>query len=279
LVAIVGSVSGIVHGITMDNFMVAAQSIGSSKGTFASAVVATAFAYEGWTVAITINSEIKDSKKNLPRALTIGAFIIFLVYIFYFLGVAGVLPTSQIVSEGDNAVRIATTQLFGNTASVVLTGFVIISCLGTLNGLVMSCIRVPYSLAIRGQGPMPKALSKVSRKTNIPYFSAIYAGVLSFGYLLLWYFSLNETLGRYIGIDEIPIVMVYGLYILLYVWCMKNFKDLGFFKRFVKPICAMLGALIIVYGGATNPSIGMYLVVSIAVVLIGLFFYKKDAVI
>ena len=36
------------------------------------AVVGTCFAYEGWICATSINAELKDSKKNLPRALMFG---------------------------------------------------------------------------------------------------------------------------------------------------------------------------------------------------------------
>ncbi|WP_438405249.1 amino acid permease, partial [Aeromonas hydrophila] len=138
LVAIVGTISGLLNGVTVTNFVQAMDGIGSTGGTLATAVVATAFAYEGWIAAVTINSEIRDSKKNLPRALVIGTLIVFVVYVTYFLGVASVLPTDEIVAQGDNAVNLATTSLFGGTASTILTVFVIISCLGTLNGLVLA---------------------------------------------------------------------------------------------------------------------------------------------
>lgn len=274
-VAIVGSASGLIKGVTMTNFMEAAHSVGSQSGTLASAVVATAFAYEGWIIAITINNEIKDSKKNLPKALTIGTFIVFIVYVTYFLGVAGVLPTSEIVAQGDNAVRLATTNLFGNTGSVILTAFVVISCLGTLNGLVLANMRIPYSLAIRNQGPMPQILSKVNPKTGTAINSAIFSGILTLIYLLLWWMSLNNKFGKYVALDEIPIVMIYGIYMALYIWYMRTFTDLGFFRRFVKPGCAMLGAIIILYGGITNPSIGMYLIISLLIFASGLLFYRK----
>lgn len=276
LVAVVGTISGLINQMTATNFANAASSIGSSSGTLASAVVATAFAYEGWITAVTINSEIRDSKKNLPKALIFGALIVFAVYVLYFLGVASVLPTQDIIAQGDQAVTTATTQLFGSAASVILTVFVIVSCLGTLNGLVLSCIRIPYSLAIRNQGPFPKAMVKVSEKSGIPSNSAIFSAALSFGYVALWYASLNELFGRYIGLDEIPIVLIYALYIFLYVWYIRTFKDLGFVKRFVVPVCAMVGALIIVYGGITNPSIGFYLIISVAVIALGMLFYRES---
>jgi len=276
LIAVVGSIVGLSNGVLVENFTSAAANVGGNGGTLASAVVATAFAYEGWIVATTINSEIKDSKKNLPRALTLGAFIVFVVYVIYFLGIAGVLPTADIVSLGNGAVDKASNSLFGSSAAVILIAFVVISCLGTLNGLVVSNIRMPYSLAVRNQGPMPKLLSKVNEKTTMPPGASIYAAIISYVYLLIWYGSLNNWFGQYIGLDEIPIVLIYGLYIFLYIWYMKNFDDLNFWKRYCVPVFAILGSSIILYGGISNPSVGIYLGISMIVLLVGLVFYRKQ---
>jgi APA family basic amino acid/polyamine antiporter len=57
---------------------------------------------------------------------------------------------------------------------------------------------------------------------------------------------------------------------------MKTFTDLNGFNRYVKPICAILGALVILYGGATNPNVGMYLIISLFVLGGGLLFYRKE---
>jgi APA family basic amino acid/polyamine antiporter len=276
LVAIVGTISGISTGMTMDNFTTAMKTVGSSSGTLATAVVATAFAYEGWIVALTINGEIKNAKRNLPLALTIGSAVVFLVYVLYFLGINGVLATGDIVVQGDNAVSTTTVQLFGATASTIMTVFVIISCLGTLNGLCMSCMRVPYSLALRGQGPMPRLLVKIDEKTKMPRNSTRFALMLSLTYLVLWYCSLNEVFGRYIALDEIPIVLIYGMYMFLYVYYIRTFKDLNFFKRYLIPVCAMSGASVILYGGMSNPSIGIYLIISLMVLGLGLVFYRAE---
>lgn len=276
LVAIVGTISGISTGMTMDNFTTAMKTVGSSSGTLATAVVATAFAYEGWIVALTINGEIKDSKRNLPLALTIGSIVVFVVYVTYFLGINGVLPTSEIVAEGDNAVALTTVQLFGSTASSILTVFVIISCLGTLNGLCMSSMRMGYSLGLRGQGPMASKMIIIDEKTKMPKNSTLLSLGFSLTYLVLWYCSLNEVFGSYIALDEIPIVLIYGMYMFLYVYYIRTFTDLGFVKRFVIPSCAIIGSSVILYGGMTNPSIGMYLIISLLVLGFGLLFYKDE---
>jgi APA family basic amino acid/polyamine antiporter len=116
----------------------------------------------------------------------------------------------------------------------------------------------------------------VDEKTNMPKYSTIFAAFFSFSYIALWYASINEIFGIYIGLDEIPIVLIYGLYIFLYIWYMKEFKDLSFIKRYVIPIFATIGSLIILYGGITNPSIGIYLGISVLAILLGLLFYRKN---
>lgn len=276
LIAVLGFASGLVNGVFMDNMSAAASEISKAGGTLASAVVATAFAYEGWIVAITVNSEIKDSKRNLPKALVMGTLLVFVVYVLYFLGITSMLPVDVILQHGDQAVSMVATDLFGTVGGSILTVFVVISCLGTLNGLALTNSRIPYSLAVRNQGPAPKFFAKVDEKTNMPRHSALGAFVLSMIYLGVWYGSLNNVFGRYIGLDEVPIVMIYGFYILLYMWYMKNFTDLKGFNRYGKPICAILGALVILYGGITNPNVGMYMVISLIVLGSGLLFYRKE---
>lgn len=275
LIAVVGCIYGLTKGVMIENFAEAAQRVGSQKGTLASAVVATAFAYEGWIVATTINNEIKDSKKNLPRALVIGSLVVFAVYVSYFLGITGVLPTEQIIAEGNQSVNTAANALFGSFAATALTAFVVVSCLGTLNGLVISSIRMPYALAVRGQGPKPAWMARLHGRSHMPANSAIFAFCITLGYVMVWFGSLNNLFGRFIGLDEIPIVLIYGFYIFLYVWYMRHFKDLAPVKRFFLPAMAIVGSLIILYGGISNPSIGMYLALSVVMILCGLLFYKK----
>ena len=74
IIAIIGTIIGLVNGNTAEAF----KSIGDSpliKNDFGSAILATIFAYEGWVIATSINAELKDSKKNLPKALLIGTLI------------------------------------------------------------------------------------------------------------------------------------------------------------------------------------------------------------
>ena len=96
--AVVGTVVGLSNGLLIENFTTipttaeilgVKESYTPASSAILTAVVATAFAYEGWIIATSINAELKDAKKNLPKALVGGTFIIMLVYILYYVGLAG----------------------------------------------------------------------------------------------------------------------------------------------------------------------------------------------
>ena len=74
-IEIVGTVIGLINGTLTDNFSVEYSAGIENPGLFP-AICSTIFAYEGWIVATAINSEIRDSKRNLPIALCLGTLII-----------------------------------------------------------------------------------------------------------------------------------------------------------------------------------------------------------
>ena len=219
-------------------------------------IVAFAFAYEGWIIATSINAELKDSKKNLPIALIIGALIVVLVYLGYFLGLTGALSVPDIIAAGDDLPRHAFTSLFGNVAGTLVFVFIVISCLGTMNGLMLGCCRGMYSLAVRGLGPAPKVFAQVDAETNMPTNSSV-LGLLMCGILFCyWQACFFET--RVLGTaslpafvswepDELPIITLYAAYIPIFLVMMKREKDLSAFKRIVMPLLGILSCVFMVF--------------------------------
>ena len=125
IMAVVGTVVGLINGTTIDalkTFDVASEG-GTASSLFA-AVVATAFAYEGWILTTSINAELKNSKRNLPIALTVGSIVIITTYIIYYIGLAGAAPIEVLQTQGAPA---AFKNLFGNIGGTILTVFIIIS--------------------------------------------------------------------------------------------------------------------------------------------------------
>lgn len=151
LMAIVGIVVGIANGTLANNFNTLADVGTTSTSPLFASVCATAFAYEGWIIATSINAELKDAKKNLPRALVIGAIIIIATYIFYYVGVAGGATNQELIDSG---ATVAFINVFGNVLGNILNLFIAISCIGTMNGLMLGCVRGLYSIAVRAGVPL-----------------------------------------------------------------------------------------------------------------------------
>lgn len=277
LMAVVGTAIGLTNGMTVRNFTtVADPTVNAGGGLFAS-VVAVAFAYEGWIIATSINAELKDSKKNLPRALIWGSLIVVVVYVLYYIGLAGAVTTDELMKSGEAGAKMAFQNIFGAVGGSLIFVFVIISCLGTLNGLMLGCTRGLYSLAVRNSGPRPELFSQVDKVTNMPSNSSI-LGVLFCAFWLLYFYGANLTATWFgpfsFDTSELPIVTLYAAYIPIFLLMMIKEKELGPFKRFVMPVLAILGCLFMIVAAffAHGLSVVFYLIVFGVILLIGFFF-------
>ena len=259
LMAVVGIIVGSAKGTLPDNF--AADVLpenGKLAGLFA-AIVATVFAYEGWICATSINAELKNPKKNLPLALILGAVVVVVAYVLYFVGVAGGASTAVLQAEGATT---AFTNIFGNVGGKILNVCIVISCMGTLNGLLMADTRGMYAIAVRNEGPNPKLFSQVDPITNMTSNSAIW-GLLVSGVWLVYFYGANLTSGWF-GVfnfdsSELPIVTVYAMYIPMFIMWMKKEKDLGVFQRFVLPAVSIVACAFVVFAAVYAHGITPYL--------------------
>ena len=276
LMAVVGLIYGLVSGMLQNNMQTTVQVAEVSGSPLFAAVCATAFAYEGWIIATTINAEIKDSKKNLPRALIIGGIIIVAVYLFYYIGVAGGATNQELIEKG---ATIAFTNIFGEVLGNVLNLFIAISCLGTANGLMLACTRCMYSLASRGEGPKPEIFSQVDDKTDMPNNSGVFALLATAVWFL--YFYLSNLACTWTGpfvfdSTELPIITIYLMYLPMFIQWMRKEKDENVLRRFIMPILAMCGSVFMVVACVLAHGISClwYLIVFAVVMFIGGLLYK-----
>ena len=307
LMAIVGTfygVSVIPEGEIMPQLILNFATINNSgMSSLLGAVVATAFAYEGWILDTTINQELKDAKKNLPKALVSGTLIVIIIYIIYYIGIAGGASVDVLIKDG---ATVAFKNIFGNVGGTILNTFVAISCLGTLNGLMLSCIRNMYSLAKREHGPKPEVIKQVDVATNMPTNSAIVGLAFCMVWLFYFYVANLDTLflrsydatsanwlirflGEFNQIDntyminwfafdssELPIVCIYLFYIPIFI---KMFKmnDLSKIKRVLVPILGIVSSLFMIYAAiyAHKISAIYFMIIFIIVMKIGDLFYNK----
>lgn len=281
LMAIVGTIVGLTNGMTVQNFSHVVDASVSTSGGLFSSVVAVAFAYEGWIIATSINAELSDSKRNLPRALIWGSLIVVVVYITYYIGLAGAVTTEALMESGQAGAKMAFQNIFGTLGGSLIFVFVIISCLGTLNGLMMGCTRGMYALAVRNSGPRPDMFVQVDKVTNMPNNSAI-LGLLLAGFWLLYFYGANLTAPWFgpfcFDTSELPIITLYGAYIPIFLMLMKKERDLSTFKRYTMPVLSLLGCVFMVIAAcfAHRMAAVYYLIIFAVIMLIGVGYRNKE---
>ncbi len=262
LMAVVGSVVGLTNGVLTQNFTtVVTEAVGGTMGSgLFAAIIASVFAYEGWIVATSINAELKNPKKNLPIALVVGSFIVTLAYILYYIGVAGGATNEVLMTEG---ATVAFGNIFGGIGGTFLSICIVISCLGTLNGLMLATTRGMYAIADRDEGPKPEMFSQVDKSTNMTTNSAVWGLFVCAAWLLYFYGANLSPDGGWFGFfnfdsSELPIVTIYAIYIPMFIMWMKKEKELGVVKRFVLPILSIVACAFMVFAAVYAHGITPY---------------------
>ena len=246
LMAVVGTVVGLTNGQITYNFAnIVDPSVAPTTGLFAG-VVALSFAYEGWICATAIGSELKDAKRNLPRALIIGAIIVVAVYVAYYIGLAGALDSAVMMQNGQEGAKLAFQNIFGKVGGAAIFVFVVVSCWGTCNGLTMSVCRGMYDLAVDSEGNKLDMFKNIDPSTGMPTNSTV-VGLLVTGLWLVYFYGANLAPTGWFGnfcfdSSELPIITLYLLYIPIFLKLM-TLKNLKGFNRFVMPALAIISSL------------------------------------
>ena len=273
---VVGTIAGLSNGTTVANLQSDYVRY-VVDNPFLAALVATVFAYLGWDSVLAINSEVKNSKRNLPIALVVGMLIIMTVYALYFVGIFSAAPVQEL-ADGTGVMG-AFVSVFSDIGGTALFVFIVISCLGTLNGLIVGGQRAFYFIAVRGQGAKPNTFSQIDRATNAPHNSA--ALFILFVSLWMLIFAGNSA-GWYGSFNlDIPglVPIFFQLFLApIYVTVMVKENTLGAFNRFVAPVVAGLGCLYLLYAAYITQGQQRILVfgaIFALFMLAGLLFYKR----
>lgn len=276
LMAVVGTIVGLSNGQINYNFAnVVDPSVAPLAGLFGG-VVSLSFAFEGWICATSIGSELKDSKRNLPKALLIGTVIVAVVYVVYYIGLSGAIDSATLMANAQSGAKSAFMNVFGQVGGIAIFAFVSISCWGTCNGLMMAVTRGMYDLAADGENEKLAMFRNIDPTTNMPTNSTVF-GIFVSGLWLVYFYGANLTAGWFgpfcFDSSELPIITLYALYIPIYFSLVKR-NDLSAFRGKVMPILATLCSLFMVYATirAYHIKVLFYLIIFVVILLIGAFF-------
>lgn len=222
-----------------------------------------AFSYDGWVVSTTISHEVKDSRRNLPKALIIAPIFVLITYVLYFVGISVMVGPEKIIEMGDAHVYYAAERFAGSFGAKAILVFVIVSVMGTVNGLVLGDIRLPYSLSLMNMFPYAKKVQEVHPKYGMPLWSALISFVIACIWMLVHYITQKFNLLPNSDVSEISIAVTYVLFIVLYVKVFMLYRKgeiTSKVRGIFNPIMATFGSLIVLYGGIQNPLFVYYAV-------------------
>jgi APA family basic amino acid/polyamine antiporter len=112
---------------------------------FIAALIAVLFAYMGWTAAVYVAEEIRDASHTIPMVLITGVLLVGILYLWINLVFILTVP----IDDMKNVVNIGTlvsTYLWGDHGKTIISGFIFIAILGSLNSTILSGPRIYWAM-------------------------------------------------------------------------------------------------------------------------------------
>ena len=160
------------------------------------ALIAVFWAYDGWVYITWVAGEVKEPRRNVPRAMVLGVIAVGAIYLAMNLIYLYALPLSEIAKH-ETIAHAAAAALFSPRAAVWLSLMIAVSCFSAAATCTLSGARV--YLAMAQDGVFFKRMAVIHPKWRTPAFSLIGQGI--------WAAVLTVS-GRY---DQLYTYVIYGM--------------------------------------------------------------------
>ena len=154
-----------------------------TKGTvtlssFYTAMLAAFWAYQGWVSVGFIGGEIKDPRKNIPKGIVTGVFIVIFIYLVVnatYLTLLSIPQLESIHLAGNQIAAVEAVRGFWGLKGVMFISILIlITTLGCTNASILTGARPYYAMA--NDGLFFKGIGKLNN-ANVPHNSLMWQGI------------------------------------------------------------------------------------------------------
>src|SRR5262249_48902525 len=174
--------------------------VGLGTGQLISAMgiglIAVFWAYDGWVYITWVAGEVKEPRRNVPRAMVSGVLAVAAIYLAMNAAYLYSLPVTEI-SKYETIAHAAASHLFSPQAALWLSAVIAISCSSAAASCTLSGARV--YLAMAQDGVFFKRMAVIHPKWRTPAFSLIGQGI--------WAAILTLS-GRY---DQLYTYVIFGM--------------------------------------------------------------------
>ena len=151
-------------------------SAGSQAVNVGTALMICLFSYNGAYFVTHVAGEIREPRRNIPKAIVGGFLIVLSVYLAINLIYITVMPFEAIESSERIAADLMGNVL-GPAGAIVTSVVVFISAIGVLNAQLLNYPRIQFALA--GDGLFFKRIAVVHPRTRTPAAAIVLVGIFS----------------------------------------------------------------------------------------------------
>jgi amino acid transporter len=151
--------------------------------------------YGGYNNVCNLAEEVRDPRRNVPRAIVLSILVVVALYVTMSTVMIGVIPWTE--AQHSRAIasllvaRTFASASAGHTASLVMTGLILIVTVSSLYGLILGYSRIPFAAARDGQ--FFPVFARVHPTKHFPHVSLVTIGAsavpfcfLSLGQIINW---------------------------------------------------------------------------------------------
>ncbi len=143
-----------------------------SLGGFATALLGVLWAYHGWMNVAPIAGEIRNPQRNVSLSLIGGVGIIIALYLGANFAYAWVIPQDQMANVTDKPVATEfSIRLLGSIGTVLMSGAIMCSVFGALNGNILVGPRLLYAMG--EDGLVPRLLGRAHPRYHTPVLATL----------------------------------------------------------------------------------------------------------
>ncbi len=146
--------------------------------SFYTAMLAAFWAYQGWVSVGFIGGEIRDAKKNIPKGIAIGVFVVIAVYLlvnFTYLSLMSIPELVQVHEAGNQIAAVEAVRSFWGTSGVMFISLLIlVTTMGCLHASIITGARPYYAMS--RERLFFSGIGKLNRH-NVPGNSLLWQGI------------------------------------------------------------------------------------------------------
>ena len=168
---------------TTDFSLDAAQMPGGLASALALAMVGVLWSYGGWQHATYAAAEVKDPRRTLPLAMTIGTMAVTLVYVSANVAYMFLLTPSEIAASPRVAAD-AMSRVLGPVGGSLISLAIFVSTFGVVGIYTLTAPRIYFAMAT--DGVFFRKVAEVHPRFRTPAFSIIAQSLWAVVLILFW---------------------------------------------------------------------------------------------